>query len=241
MKQRRPITLMLSIMMAIAFTACEKEGPVGPQGEQGTAGVKGDKGDPGAAGPRGEAGATGPRGAAGAAGPRGERGPKGDKGDKGDPGTANVVSSAWIDYDINSTPNSNTTKTMKYTFPANVLELVDAEHIADFLSDGGVLILYGKNFGNGQHNMFPYNYANVDYTWSGGSFGVATINSILIRIHSTDGSTLTEYDYSGVRGNEFRYVLIPAGIEVSGRGRAADIDWDRISYAEAKQLLNLKD
>src|SRR3546814_10607136 len=88
--------------------------------------------------------------------------------------------------------------------------------------------------------MFPYNYANVDYTWSGGSFGVATINSILIRIHSTDGSTLTEYDYSGVRGNEFRYVLIPAGIEVSGRGRAADIDWDRISYRSEEHTSELQ-
>src|SRR3546814_17827859 len=109
---------------------------------------------------------------------------------------------------------------MKYTFPANVLELVDAEHIADFLSDGGVLILYGKNFGNGQHNMFPYNYANVDYTWSGGSFGVATINSILIRIHSTDGSTLTEYDYSGVRGDRKSVVSgksVSVRVDLGGR------------------------
>lgn len=217
MKQIRQITVILSLILAITFTACEKEGPAGPQGE------------PGAAGTDGEPGAAGPRGASG------------EKGDKGDPGTANVVSSAWIDYDINSTPNTNTFKTMKYTFPANVLELINAEHIAGFLSAGGVLILYGRNYGNGQHNMLPYNYANVDYTWSGGSFGVATVNSILIRIRSTDGTALTEFDYSGVRGNEFRYVLIPAGIEVAGRGRAADIDWSRVSYAEATQLLNLED
>ncbi|QEC51089.1 collagen triple helix repeat protein [Anseongella ginsenosidimutans] len=242
MKQIRLTGILLAVLLAVAFTACEKEGPAGPsgpQGEQGAAGPKGDKGDPGATGPRGETGATGPRGATGATGATGPRGATGPKGDKGDPGTANVVSSGWIEYEINSTPNTPTHKTMKYTFPANVLDLVNAEHIAGFLSSGGLLVLYGKNFGNGQHNMLPYTYSNVDYTWSGGSFGVSTINSILIRIVSTDGTALTEYDYAGFRGNEFRYVLIPAGVEVSGR-LATDIDWSRISYAEAAQLLDLK-
>lgn len=238
MKPLRIMLTMLAVSLAVVFTACEKEGPAGPQGEQGTSGPKGEKGDPGATGPRGATGATGPRGETGATGPRGPAGPKGDK---GDPGTANVVSSGWIDYEINSTPNTSTLKTMKYTFPANVLALIDAEDIAHFLSDGGLLVLYGKNFGNGQHNMLPYTYSNVEYTWSGGSFAVSTLNAISIRIRSTDGSALTEYDYSGFRGNEFRYVLIPAGTQVSGRGNAADIDWSKISYAEAKQLLNLAD
>lgn len=242
--------ILVAVASAATFAGCEKEGPAGPagpQGEQGVAGLKGDKGDPGAtgpAGPRGATGPAGPRGATGAtgpAGPRGERGPAGPKGDKGDPGTANVVSSGWIDYEINSTPNTSTVKTMKYTFPANVLSLVGAEDIAHFLSDGGLLVLYGRNFGNGQHNMLPYTYSNVEYTWSGGSFAVSTLNAINIQIRSTDGSALTEYDYSGSRGNEFRYVLIPAGVQVAGKGRAADIDWSRISYVEAKQLLDLKD
>lgn len=257
------------IWLSFAY-GCKKGdmGPVGPQGEQGIQGehgadgAKGDKGDRGATGAKGDKGdkgdrgatgakgdkgdkgdrgATGARGATGPAGPRGAQGATGPAGPKGDPGTANVVSSGWIDYEINSTPNTATLKTMKYTFPSHVLSAVGAEDIAHFLSEGGLLILYGKNYGNGQHNMLPYTYSNVEYTWSGGSFAVSSLNAINIRIRSTDGSTLTEFDYSGFRGNEFRYVLIPAGVQLSGMGRATDIDWNRVSYAEAKQLLGLKD
>ena len=130
---------------------------------------------------------------------------------------------------------------MKYTFPANVLALVGAETIAHFLTDGGLLVLYGKNFGNGNHNMLPYTYSNVEYTWAGGSFGVSSINSINIRIRSTDGSALTEYEYSGLRGNAFRYVLIPAGTKVAAStGRTIGVDeLKAMSYEEVSTVLGL--
>lgn len=224
--------------LLITFASCSKEGSVGPQGAQGEQGIEGKKGDKGDKGDKGNKGDTGARGARGA---KGDRGDKGEKGDKGDKGTANVVASGWIDYEINSTPNTSTYKTMKYTFPAHVLSQIGAEDIAHFLFEGGLLILYGKNYGNGQNNMLPYEYYNVSYTWSGGSFGVSTINAINIRIRSTDGSALTEYDYSGFRGNEFRYVLIPAGIQLSGMRSPSDIDWSALSYQQVKSVLNLGD
>lgn len=87
---------------------------------------------------------------------------------------------------------------MEYIFPANVLSLIGATDIAAFLSNGGILILYGKNYGNTQHKMLPYNHSLVDYTWM--SKGLGGANSILIRIASSDGSALTEYDYAGYRG-----------------------------------------
>ncbi|WP_353182067.1 hypothetical protein [Parapedobacter lycopersici] len=103
-------------------------------------------------------------------------------------GTANVVSSSWIDYEINSTA--------LFLFKCRV-------H------------LVGRLFCGFHPQCHQY------------------------RIRSTDGSALTEYDYSGVRGNEFRYVLIPAGVTLTGMRPASDIDWNRVSYAEAKQLLGL--
>lgn len=226
--------MLVCFLTGTSVTACKKGemGPPGQTGEQGAQGEKGDKGDKGDKGNKGDRGARGPKG---------DRGEKGEKGEKGDKGTANVVASAWIDYEINSTPNTNTQKTMKYTFPNQVLSQINAEDIAHFLGEGGLLILYGKNFGNGNHNMLPYEYLNVSYTWSGGSYGVSSINSIYIRIRSTDGSALTEYDYSGVRGNEFRYVLIPPGIRLSGMRSPSEVDWSALSYAEAKSLLNLRD
>lgn len=227
-----------TVLLLGITSSCEKgdmgpEGPRGIQGERGAAGANGDKGA------KGDRGAAGSRGATGSQGPKGERGATGPAGPQGAPGTANVVSSGWIDYQINSSPNTSTVKTMEYIFPANVLSLIGAADIAEFLSEGGLLVLYGKNYGNTQHKMLPYNHSHVDYTWM--STGLGGANSILIRIASTDGSTLTDYDYAGFRGNEFRYVLIPVGVQVSGAGRATDIDWSRISYAEAKQMLGLKD
>ena len=195
MKDLRTFSILL-LAVILGVSSCNKEGPAGPQGPQGEQGIAGESG---------------------AQGPKGDRGVRGEKGEKGDPGTANVVASGWIDYTINSIPNTSILKTMKYTFPSNVLQLIGAEDIAHFLEDGGLLVLYGKNYGNGQHNMLPYTYSNVSYTWSGGSFAVSTRNAINIRIRSTDRTALTEYDYSGVRGNEFRYVLIPPGVQVSGR------------------------
>ncbi len=223
-------------------------GPKGDRGEtgaRGATGATGPKGDRGETGARGATGATGPqgeRGATGVTGPRGEQGvtgPIGPAGPKGDPGTANVVSSGWIDYVINST-NTATYKVMRYIFPDNVLSLINTTRISNFLANGGVIILYGKNYGNGNHNMFPYSYSNVEYTWAGGSFVASISNAITITIKSTDGSALTEYDYTGFRGNQFRYVLIPAGVHVVGLGPASEIDWRKYSYSQAKQMLNLK-
>lgn len=167
-----------------------------------------------------------------------EKGDSGPEGPQGAPGTANVVSSDWIDYQINATPNTATVKTMEYTFPANVLSLIGAADITTFLSNGGILVLYGKNYGNTQHKMLPYNHSDADYTWM--STGLGEANSILIRIASSDGSALTDYDYAGYRGNEFRYVLIPSGVRINGVSKAGDIDWSKIGYAEAKQMLGLK-
>lgn len=200
------------LAFSIVLGACSKDGDPGPQG------------------PQGEQGATGEQG------PQGEQGVEGQKGDKGEPGTANVVSSQWIGYEINST-NTARLKIMKYTFPASVLELVNAEHLADFLSSGGMLLLYGKNYGNGQHNMLPYNYSNVQYSWSGGSFAVTSINAINIRIESTDGTDLTEYDYFGVRGNQFRYVMVPAGKLINGRKSGVDYS----NYEAVKAYYNFPD
>lgn len=245
-------------------------GPKGEKGDTGAKGATGARGATGATGAKGDAGsqflsgATAPATGTGKPGdfyfntatgqlygPKNTnntwaagislKGPKGDKGDKGDTGSANVVSSGWIGYDINSTPNTTTYKTMRYVFPAEVLSHINATQISDFLADGGLLIVYGKNFGNGNHNIFPYTYNNVEYTWAGGSFGVNSTNAIYITIRSTDGTALTEYDYEAFKGNQFRYILIPAGIQVMGMGPASDIDWSKINYSQAKQILNLKD
>lgn len=52
---------------------------------------------------------------------------------------------------------------MEYTFPANALSLIGATDIAGFLSEGGILMLYGKNYGGNQQRILPYNHSGVDY------------------------------------------------------------------------------
>lgn len=229
----------IALLLSMGLAACSDgedgiDGAMGPQGEQGPRGEQGLQGEQGARGPKGD---KGDRGETGAQGPRGATGPRGPQ---GEPGTANVVSSGWINYEINDI-NTATRKVMKYTFSTAVLNQLNTTSLGRFLTDGGVLLVYGKNFGTSAHHMLPYERGSASYSWLGGSFSTSYMNSIAIIIERTDGSALTESQYSGALGNQFRFVLIPAGVQVSGASRAADINWDKMSYSQAKDLLNLKD
>ena len=56
------LTLLFALVLIISFTACEKEGQVGPQGTTGANGVDGTNGVDGATGTTGATGATGATG-----------------------------------------------------------------------------------------------------------------------------------------------------------------------------------
>ena len=116
-------SILFAIVLASTITACEKEGPIGPQGEQGAPGVRGDKGD------KGERGATGPRGAAGprgANGPRGATGSQGATGPRGAAGTANVIYSEWTTVRFQGIPGSYSAEMIA---PHLTQEILDHGHV----------------------------------------------------------------------------------------------------------------
>ncbi|MBN2486149.1 MAG: hypothetical protein JXB34_09265 [Bacteroidales bacterium] len=184
---------------------------------KGNTGSKGDKGD------TGEAGTDGSAIYAGTTAPELSTGKEGDYflntssydlyGPKtssswGVPinlkGTANVMYSAWIGADWNI-QNHATLKGM--SIPVNQLS-------NNVQRDRCLVVVYQKQYGTGQIYPMPGSgrWSNVWYQYSFGGTSSGFTQKIYITLVSTDGTDLTEYQYSAVRGNYFRYVLIPGEV-----------------------------
>jgi len=149
-------------------------------------------------------------------------------------GTANVVASTPVDYVFNST-NTSTRKVMRYSVPTPILNAVGTTSIGRFLDDGGVLLVYGMNFGTGHHRLFDYEFRNARYS---AAFNSAD-GALYLTIESISGSALADIEYDPSRGNRFRYVLIPAGVRLSGSVSPGDLV--KMDYEEVRALLNLSE
>lgn len=154
-------------------------------------------------------------------------------------GTANVVASTWIAYNWNST-NTSTRKVMDYTIPTPLLAAVGYASLYNFSNAGGVILVYGENWGSNNVRLFNYDFRNGRYEASPNTNG----SKIYITLTSISSTALIDIEYDGARGNRFRYVLIPAGVQLSGMSavtRFSHINWNELSYEEVKELLSLKD
>ncbi|MEC3881496.1 hypothetical protein [Parapedobacter sp. 10938] len=236
MKPLRIILTLLAFSVAATFTACEKEGPTGPQGEQGTAGPqgergeqgaqgdrgpkgdKGDQGDAGPAGPRGATGAQGPRGATGAQGPRGATGPAGPQ---GPPGTANVMYSDWINPDWN---RANTPDRKLHHF--NIPELTP-----DFLNNGGIALVYIRieiAINSPEVSLIPRQTTILNANVY--SAILPRLRSISIMMTKGDALTIPP----ALNDAEFKYVLIPGGVDISA---VTQLGINTDDYLRAKEML----
>lgn len=212
MKQLKLTTSILALSILFTLSACEKEGPAGPAGPLGEQGAAGPKGATGASGPKGDKGATGPKGATGA------KGATGPKGAKGDPGTANVIYSDWRQV-IQSGwfPNNN-----------NFYFNWSASKLTSGIIEYGQILVYMKPAISSPIRQLPY--SGFDITANAFTFD-ASAGLIRIFIFQPDGNK------PNISSNYyFRYVLIPGGVNAK-----AKVDWGKLPYAQAKQLLNLKD
>lgn len=231
----------------------------GTVGATGSTGAKGDKGDTGSIGATGATGIPGSKILSGATNPTAAVGVVSDyylnktTGDLFGPktiygwgtainlkGTANVVATTWITYNWNST-NTATQKVMDYTIPAPILAAVGYSSLFNFSARGGVILIYGQNWGSNGIRMFNYEYRNGRYIAEANEVG----NKIWVSLGSINGSALRDIEYDSARGNRFRYVLIAAGVQLSGASATtrstSEIDWSKISYEEVKELLQLED
>lgn len=213
----------------------------------------------GAPGATGTAGATGPAGTAGSRILSGTTNPSASTGTVGDyylnkttgdffgpkttsgwgtpvnlKGTANVVASTWINYNWNST-NTSTRKVMDYTIPTPLLSAVGYSSLYNFSNAGGVILVYGENWGSNQVKLFDYEFRNGRYEASPNTNG----SKIYIKLTSISGAALQDIEYDSARGNKFRYVLIPAGVQLS-----ASLAPDRLrqmSFEDIQARFNLYD
>lgn len=199
-------TLFLAAMATMIFSCSGEDGRDGAQGEQG---IQGEQG------------------------PQGPQGPQGNPGTPGQPGTANVVSSTWVNYDWNTT-NTPTSKSMEYNIPAAILTATGYNSLYNFSNAGGVILVYGKNWGSNSVFLFNYEFRNARYRATPNTNG----SKIFLYINSINGSALSDTEYDSARGNQFRYVLIPAGTQIAGKPAKP---LTQLTWEEVKALYKLED
>lgn len=235
---KKTIVYLCAIIFVFSFTSCGKDGDLGPEGKQGIEGTKGDRGELGAKGDRGDDGKEGPKGDRGE---RGEAGPRGERGESGKDGAANVFSSDWIDYDWTAMYPGG--RYAEFSFGLD-------DVVAPIMKDGGFILIYGRGetvFSDGSYDEYQipktfYNGASsatefvVGYDMRHSSKTTLFVHARLIRPQG-------EFDqWHKGNLNQIRYVVVPKGVKLSATNpNPTAADWKKLSYDQAKKILNLKD
>jgi hypothetical protein len=214
-------------------------------------GGRGEKGDPGNPGPTGAAGAAGSKILNGKANPSSTSGDVGDyylntnNGDFFGPktasgwgmpislrGTANVISS----QDINITwqqSGGGVLYNFSYSVPAPYLNAIGESSLSVMLNKGGAILGYMTDY---YHYSLPYIVSDAKpymyFMRSGGS------NSITVYVRRLDNTAI--FGQTGLL-TKFRFVLVPAGVQISSSsGKNVGVeDLIDMDYKSVKQLLKL--
>ena len=204
----------LSLVALLIFMGCAEDGDPGPQGDPGTPGAQG------AQGPQGEPGEQGPEGPA---------------------GTANVIYSDWMDFDWN-VYDETSYKQKQIEEPA-ITE--------DFLNNGGVVLSYLKGsspevtlttvqlpFNNGYESL------TVQTAILPAPLPPLTLESgIVVNLNSLDGDPVFDYQDDTDEDYDFRYILIPGGINIADAetSRSGSTDWSKYDYETIRKYFNIPD
>ncbi|MBS1602158.1 MAG: hypothetical protein JST42_05775 [Bacteroidetes bacterium] len=156
------------------------------------------KGDTGPAGPAGPAGSAG---AAGAAGP------------KGDTGTANVIYSAWTDVvfkvdTLHDLPDPTAIDTIDYSATITAPKIT-----SDVLAKGQVTVYI--NVGSAASPVvFPLPYNDLAH---GSALSISPLFALgqIVLISNAPNDYVGTYTQSGVKYQQYRYVIIPGGVPAS--------------------------
>jgi len=163
-------------------------------------------------------------------GPQGEQGIQGEQGPQGEPGTANVMYSDWIPIDWN----------LQNISDYKVMLIEDERVTEEFMENGGLLLVFLKvidPFGATGIFQFPYfmdsnNYLDALYVKASSD----DIEGVAIRYFHESGSDPL---YSQYEDNvSVRYVLIPGGVDLSGKGEM-QADWDKMTYEQVAERLGI--
>ena len=223
------------LIMASLIMSCTQddvtEGAIGPQGPQGEQGEQGPKGDPGEDGAAANQGIQGEQGEQGEQGPQGEQGEQGEQGPKGNTGTANVIYSDWIDsgFDDNITDDFDGF-------------LIDAPKVTQEIIDTGVVLVYAKSNTNVYFTLPVTFYQGLNESYF---VRINSPGSINIGVQGVEGNNVIGEPFLN---NQFRYVIIPAGVpaDTGGPGsldssKAAALNYSKMSYEEIAERFNIPD
>ena len=160
-------------------------------------------------------------------GAAGKDGVNGTNGTNGQAGTANVQYSNWL----NQNWNFADTPTFKQ------MRVVDNRISNTFLNSGGIVLGFFRyqnnvvfqlthisNFDKNMRSFFPVHFD--------------TNGEIRFAIESTDGTTLTISELNGAETAQFKYVLIPGGVNISGRGITPPA-YSKMTYQEVCAKFNI--
>ncbi|WP_207506235.1 hypothetical protein [Telluribacter humicola] len=161
----------------------------------------------------------GPQGPAGPAGPAGQQGPTGTTGPAGPAGTANVIYSNWAA--AGAWNRTNVFGVDKFYID------ITAARLSQEILDRGVVLVYTKlSVENNQVRQLPVSIISqfteelIDYSLR---VGVVRVWSTPVRPPVTPEAN-----------TQFRYVLIPGG-------QASRMNFEKLTYDEAKAMFNLPD
>lgn len=164
-------------------------------------------------------------------------------------GTGNVVASTWLDYDWHPILSSEKYKVMHYVFPQPFLNAVGHADLKSFSDAGGIILVYAMidyTYGSGALRLFDFSLINVKC--NARPQIIENNVDMYISFESLNDLPIPEKVYSSdKKQNRFRYVFIPAGIQLTSTGASAvtrsisDIDWAKLPYEEVLELLQLED
>jgi hypothetical protein len=233
----RKLRFLSLLLLAITFIVvnCTKEGPEGPVGAQGPQGPAGTNGTNGAAG------APGTPGAPGATGPQGPQGPAGAT------GTANVIYSAWTDFNsANWAAATSFFGIMVRRYPVNTATITQT------MIDQGVVLVYVRFSGTGTTVVYPLPQTLP----SVGGGGIADPTQILRHELRVGGLDIILQNTTNIgndpgtfgAGNGYRYVIIPGGVAGGRMANGQQIYYDHtadelraMSYHDVCTLLNISE
>lgn len=217
------------ILLTLLFTHCTKHGPEGQQGQRGVQGPQGPAGEDGKDGKDGEDGEDGAPGAPG------ENGAPGQDGEDGKPGTANVIYSNWFsdaDFDPTWADSTNpiTSEVISKAFRT-------APDITAGILDSGVVLSYARHYTIVSPQLLPYTF-HYNTGDPMDPYHIYQLNFVPIEgnimyyytnLTTSNASGMYTFDF------EYRYIIIPGGMPVSGR----IADPRKMSYEEICKAYNI--
>lgn len=181
-------------------------------------------------------GPAGPAGAQGLQGTAGAQGPAGAAGAQGVPGTVNVMYSAWTGF-VEATwaaPINEFGKNVRY-YPIPVTQVTDS-----IINTGVVLVYLRVPSTNIVPSLLPqtfYSFTQTGNQYMGFNLLAGQIKIKFFNIDNTNDP--------GSFGSlvEYRYVIIPGGVKITGRslatGESSRLDYK--DYNSVKTYFNLPD